>query len=125
MRTAEMAHGDRRYSSTPSWSRERRHSRGQERTRAKDAAAVRPKSEETGEAHPAPVPYSPRGRRGSVVPADKCSRRQSPPQAARVFQRRVMGGSTSAEAERIGLFPTLDTSMDQTLTALEIELFYE
>jgi hypothetical protein len=36
-----------------------------------------------------------------------------------------MGGSSSAEAERIGLFAGLDISMDQTLMALEIELFDE
>ena len=51
-----------------------------------------PKSEETGEAHPVPgTRIRHVRRRGSVVPANKCRRRQSPPQAARVFQHRVMG----------------------------------
>jgi hypothetical protein len=122
MRTAEMAHGDGRYSSTPSWSRERPHSRGQERTRAKDAAAVQ-NLRKLAKLIPLPAPVFATRRRGSVVPSDKCRRRQSPP-GGPSFPTSGNGWS-SAEAGRIGLFPGLDTSMNQTLTALEIELFYE
>jgi hypothetical protein len=104
--------GDRRCSSTPSWSRERPHSRGRERTHAKDeflSAAATQNLRKLAKLIPLPRPYSPHEAESLGVPANKCRPRQSPPQAARVFQRRVMG---------VGAFPRRPRGSDYLLASI-------